>query len=51
MCGATSDVRFGPIADTVPTSLDNLFGALLERQGHIEAERLRSGVRPSFNEK
>jgi hypothetical protein len=42
MCGATRHVRFVPIADTVPTLLDNLIGALLERQGHIEAERLRS---------
>jgi len=42
MCSALTDVRFVPIADTVATLLDNLIGALLERQGHIEAERLRS---------
>ena len=42
MCSALGDVRFVPIADTVPTLLDNLIGALLERQGHIEGERLRS---------
>ena len=41
-CGATRDVRFVPIADTVPTLLDYLIGALLEGQGHIETERLRS---------
>jgi hypothetical protein len=40
MCGATSDVRFGPIADI--TQLFNHFiGAILYRLGHDDAERLR----------
>ena len=37
-----SNVCFLPKADMVPTLLDNLIGTLLERRGHIEAERLRS---------
>jgi hypothetical protein len=39
---AKRDVRFVPKADTIPTLLDNLIGALLERQGHVEAKSLRS---------
>jgi hypothetical protein len=35
-------VRLVPIADTIPALLDNLIGALLERQRHVQAERLRS---------
>src|SRR5215471_16746463 len=42
MCSAQPHVCFGPIANTVPTLLDNLIGALLERQGHVKAEHLRS---------
>ena len=42
MCGATQHVRFVPKADMIPVLLDNLIGALLERQRDVQAERLRS---------
>jgi hypothetical protein len=39
MCGATRDVRFGPIAD-IDSLLDQLVSALLKLNWHVEAERL-----------
>ena len=39
MCGATRDVRFGPIAD-IWLSLDHLVGEQQEQLGKREAERL-----------
>jgi hypothetical protein len=46
MCSARAHVRFGPKADSCGAAkkalFDHLIGALLERQGHVEAERLRS---------
>jgi hypothetical protein len=39
MCGATRDVRFGPIAD-IDNLLDQLVSALLKLNWHVEAERL-----------
>src|SRR5215472_14065099 len=41
MCGATRDVRFGPIADIRPHSIDEFISAAKQRLRHDEAERLR----------
>src|SRR5262245_46753727 len=40
MCGATRDVRFGPIADIRPHSIDQFISAAEQRLRHDEAERL-----------
>ena len=40
MCGATSDVCFGPIADI--RSLDDYIHALHKSVGDVQAQRLRS---------
>jgi hypothetical protein len=40
MCGATTDVRFGPIADM--HSIDDFIRPLEQRSRHSEPERIRS---------
>jgi hypothetical protein len=41
MCGATGDVRFGPIAD-IANLIDRLIGAVKQRGRHGDPERLGS---------